>query len=276
MSEHSLALWDNLPTISEKDSLVRRVTQVTRVNRTNHVLKPAHSHMQTIEGKRAMLIIDSAITKCLLVSAFPKIIKNLDVWSYALKKRLFELTRQITRELIKVRPATEALIRHYQEWEVEPSGPVKHMTSLLVQLRHLMRHELLTTPKERAQKDEYLAMAERRSLKQAKQVEEKNAEISLLMNKLLKLEEETQTHIQNIHEKFLSDDRVAKSRHNANVTILKDDLQATHQTYKTLCEQHRKDQLAVRREKWKIEDEMDGILKKMDNQLYNIQVNCSS
>ncbi|VDN12831.1 unnamed protein product [Dibothriocephalus latus] len=108
MSEHSVALWDNLPTISEKDSLVRRVTQVSQVKRTNHVLKPAHKHMQTIEGKRAMLIIDSAITRCLLVSAFPKIIENLDVYGLLLGTETVELFKKYAPLVHEYQALTEA------------------------------------------------------------------------------------------------------------------------------------------------------------------------
>ncbi|VDM25485.1 unnamed protein product [Hydatigera taeniaeformis] len=83
-----------------------------------------------------------------------------------LKDRLFDVTRQITRCIVAEPVVAAALIRHYREWRVEPSGAIRELTSQLVQLRFILRQVLLVSPHETAVRDEYIEKAEKQGAKQ--------------------------------------------------------------------------------------------------------------
>ncbi|KAM7535334.1 hypothetical protein Aperf_G00000093009 [Anoplocephala perfoliata] len=205
----STAIWDNLPTITDRISLTKKALSEgpqqessSKFNQSHFaLLKPTYEHMPTIEGKRAMLIMDTCVTKVLLVSSFPQIASNLPYYEPLLgtevnllfkkyktasaeyeaminrgdvnrqtlneiKERIYHLTRQITRCIINEPNVTAALIQHYQEWQVEPHGAIRELASYLVQLRFILRQMLLISPKETAARDEYIDWAKRQEAKQ--------------------------------------------------------------------------------------------------------------
>ncbi|VDN12176.1 unnamed protein product [Dibothriocephalus latus] len=71
-----------------------------------------------------------------------------------------------------------ALLRHYQQWGVEACPPLKHMGSLLVQMRFLVRQALLTTTKEKTKREEYQNKTERRMRRQLRLIEEMTTDLS--------------------------------------------------------------------------------------------------
>ncbi len=88
------------------------------------------------------------------------------------KSELFDVIRRISRVLLADRQVTAALVRHYREWQVEPTDPVKNLASILVQLRFILRQILLVTPKEAARRAEYIERAEKRGTEQAKSIQQ--------------------------------------------------------------------------------------------------------
>ncbi|KAF8571220.1 hypothetical protein P879_00617 [Paragonimus westermani] len=87
-------------------------------------------------------------------------------------QKLFELTRQLLRELLTNPSAISALIRHREQWDIEPSMNCRRLAIQLVHLRSLIRNDLLTTPKARACRDEFLERLRRRDSEQRRTVEE--------------------------------------------------------------------------------------------------------
>ena len=105
----STAVWDHLPpindrvrhTITEADTVKQE--DLSKLNQSQDVamLKPSQKHMQTIEGKRAMLIMDTCISKVLLVSAFPQIVANIQHYELLLGrevKLLFKEYEKVSTE----------------------------------------------------------------------------------------------------------------------------------------------------------------------------------
>lgn len=88
----STAIWDNLPPITDRIALTKKslseTPQQKRGSKFNQshfaLLKPVHEHMPTIEGKRAMLIMDNCVSKVLIVSTFPQIASNLPYYEFLL------------------------------------------------------------------------------------------------------------------------------------------------------------------------------------------------
>ena len=60
-----------------------------------------------------------------------------------------------------------ALIRHYRQWRVEPTGAIRELASQLVQLRFILRQVLLVSPRETAERDEFIERAEKQGAKQS-------------------------------------------------------------------------------------------------------------
>ncbi|VDM36355.1 unnamed protein product [Hydatigera taeniaeformis] len=98
----STAVWEHLPPISGRVGLINP-GDTSKLNQSPHLamLKPAHKHMQTIEGKRAMLIMDNCISKMLLVAAFPQISANIKYYELLLGrevKLLFKEYEKVSAE----------------------------------------------------------------------------------------------------------------------------------------------------------------------------------
>lgn len=68
--------------------------------------------------------------------------------------------------------AVSALIRHREQWGITPSAGCKRLAMLLIHLRSLTKNDLLTTPKARARRDEFLERLRRRDLEQSRSIEE--------------------------------------------------------------------------------------------------------
>ncbi|BHF72195.1 hypothetical protein SprV_0401525900 [Sparganum proliferum] len=220
-----------------------------------NVLTPVQTHLQPIEAKRAMLILDDLVTKVLLVGAFPKILSNIETfallvgdeatnifrkleplakeldegitpgsslriseltgstanqWAISdpvdaffnppknrlamVKDTVFSLSRHLIRSLMSNKEACFALLRHYKQWDVEACPAIKHLGSLLVQMRFLVRQALLTTTREKTMREEYQNKTERRMRRQARLIEEMTNDLSNQTeehNKMAKLDSVT-------------------------------------------------------------------------------------
>lgn len=101
-SENSVAVWNRLPPISASETSVRTASSLHRRSSTDNarpteqvsILTPMHTHMQTIEGKRAMLIMDSCITKVLLVASFPRIVADIKTYELLLGREVVLLFKE--------------------------------------------------------------------------------------------------------------------------------------------------------------------------------------
>lgn len=60
------------------------------------------------------------------------------------------------------------LVLHQSQWNIEPGEAIRELLAALIQLRFLMRQDLLTTPKERALQDNYLEEMGHHVVKQTK------------------------------------------------------------------------------------------------------------
>ncbi|VEL33946.1 unnamed protein product [Protopolystoma xenopodis] len=87
---------------------------------------------------------------------------------WTLADHLFTLTREIVRELFNNPVAINSIIQHQKQWGIHPSMGSRHLVGLVIQLRGLTRDELMTTPKARARREEYLAKVARRDSEQKK------------------------------------------------------------------------------------------------------------
>ncbi|CDI98158.1 IQ domain containing protein D [Echinococcus multilocularis] len=325
----SSAVWEHLPPISGRVGLMQ-LEDTSKVDQSPHLamLKPAQKHMQTIEGKRAMLIMNTCVSKVLLVAAFPQIVANIKHYELLLgrevkvlfreyeristeyeiavnasstqptvscqklrelKDRLFDVTRQITRCIVAEPVVTAALIRHYREWRVEPSAPIRELASQLVQLRFILRQVLLVSSHETAARDEYIKRAEKQDAKQGatlqrlidrlevmtqehnKVSEEKIREIERLNACLLTTEERAMETIAEMQEKFVKEHKEARKKHKKTMQILSEDSAAAKKMYEEESASFRKRELAIRRQKWRLEDQLESIVKKMDDQLFELQ-----
>ncbi|KAL5108752.1 Dynein regulatory complex protein 10 [Taenia crassiceps] len=325
----STAVWEHLPPISSRVGLMQP-EETSKLDKSPHLtmLKPTQKHMQTIEGKRAMLIMDTCISKVLLVAAFPQIVANIKHYELLLgrevkllfdeykrvsteyemvvntpsakpnvscqkvrelKERLFDVTRRITRCIVAEPVVTAALIQHYREWRVEPSGPMRELASQLVQLRFILRQVLLVSPHETAARDEYIERAEKQDAKQEvtlqrlmdrlevmtqehnKVSEEKIREVERLNTCLLTTEKSATETIEEMREKFIKDHKMAQKKHNKTVEILSEDSVAAKKMYEEESASFRKRELAIRRQKWRLEDQLESVVKKMDDQLFELQ-----
>ncbi|EUB61180.1 IQ domain-containing protein D [Echinococcus granulosus] len=387
----SSAVWEHLPPISGRVGLMQS-EDTSKVDQSPHLamLKPAQKHMQTIEGKRAMLIMNTCVSKVLLVAAFPQIVANIKHYELllgrevkvlfreyeristeyevvvnassteptvscqklhemvskeddflrrsadskettpvkvpiepqktgeplclipgvirlflkklqvflkrdvgteedVLKDRLFDVTRQITRCIVAEPVVTAALIRHYREWRVEPGGPMRELASQLVQLRFILRQVLLVSSHEIAARDEYIERAEKQGAKQGatlqrlidrlevmtqehnKVSEEKIREIERLNACLLSTEERATETIAEMQEKFIKEHKEARKKHKKTMQILSEDSAAAKKMYEEESAAFRKRELAIRRQKWRLEDQLESIVKKMDDQLFELQ-----
>ncbi|KAH9284733.1 hypothetical protein ECG_03207 [Echinococcus granulosus] len=325
----SSAVWEHLPPISGRVGLMQS-EDTSKVDQSPHLamLKPAQKHMQTIEGKRAMLIMNTCVSKVLLVAAFPQIVANIKHYElllgrevkvlfreyeristeyevvvnassteptvscqklHELKDRLFDVTRQITRCIVAEPVVTAALIRHYREWRVEPGGPMRELASQLVQLRFILRQVLLVSSHEIAARDEYIERAEKQGAKQGatlqrlidrlevmtqehnKVSEEKIREIERLNACLLSTEERATETIAEMQEKFIKEHKEARKKHKKTMQILSEDSAAAKKMYEEESAAFRKRELAIRRQKWRLEDQLESIVKKMDDQLFELQ-----
>ncbi|VDQ15279.1 unnamed protein product [Trichobilharzia regenti] len=85
--------------------------------------------------------------------------------------RLYDVTRLLLRDLMANPLAVSALIRHREQWAIEPSSSCRKLVSLLVHLRTLTRNELLTTQKAKIKRDDFLDRLHRKDLEQTKQIE---------------------------------------------------------------------------------------------------------
>ncbi|VDN08828.1 unnamed protein product [Dibothriocephalus latus] len=97
MSQYSVALWNKLPPITERSSCIHRAWDLkSNVSQnTMNVLRPVQTHLQPIEAKRAMLILDDLVTKVLLVGAFPKIISNIETFALLVGNEAANMFKQI-------------------------------------------------------------------------------------------------------------------------------------------------------------------------------------
>lgn len=94
----STAVWEHLPPISSRMGLMQP-EDTSKLNQSPHLtmLKTAQKHMQTIEGKRAMLIMDTCISKVLLVAAFPQIVANIKHYELLLGREVKLLFKEYER-----------------------------------------------------------------------------------------------------------------------------------------------------------------------------------
>ncbi|KAL7060997.1 hypothetical protein AAHC03_09541 [Spirometra sp. Aus1] len=97
MSQFSVALWNKLPPITERSSCVHRAFDLKSSvsQNTMNVLTPVQTHLQPIEAKRAMLILDDLVTKVLLVGAFPKILSNIETFALLVGDEATNIFRKI-------------------------------------------------------------------------------------------------------------------------------------------------------------------------------------
>ncbi|VDD83639.1 unnamed protein product [Mesocestoides corti] len=113
-SEYSVAVWDRLPTISGSANLVTTGSfsrqEKSELEQTQHavLLKPVQKHIQTIEGKRAMLVMDTCITKVLLVSALPQIVANMKNYEVLLGRKVTLSIREYERVALEYEAAVKA------------------------------------------------------------------------------------------------------------------------------------------------------------------------
>ncbi|VDO11715.1 unnamed protein product [Rodentolepis nana] len=325
----STAIWNDLPSISDRVTANEKPeTECPPKEADLTILKPAQKHVPTIEGKQVMQIMDNCITKVILVSAFPKFTSNLayyelllgwkaceqierykaasseydtimngcenvgDLYHFKLnelKERITNTTRQGIHNMLSEAEVTSALIKHYQEWKVEPEGKIRELASYLVQLRSMMHHQLLFSSQETAEREEFLEQTQRHGIRQAqviqrleeqwdsmmkkhnKMLETKIQEIERINSCLLSREEEMTAKINEMREGFLKEYKEAREQHKKTVSIMLEEVAAAKKRYEDEIAPVQKQELMIRRRKWMLEDQLYSTIRKMDEQLFKLQ-----
>ncbi|VDL18940.1 unnamed protein product [Hymenolepis diminuta] len=327
--QESDAIWNKLPPINDRITIVKKSEAEISQNKADiTILKPTQKHVSTIEGKQVMQIMDNCISKILLVSALPKIAghiayyelllggeicdqikeykaasneydamliynqkeENLDQCKLKkLKERITNATRQIIHCMLAKPEITSALIKHYEEWKVEPEGAIRDLASFMVQLRFTMHYQLLFSPQETAKKEEFLEQTRRQEIKQAQEIrrleeqqdlmikkhnkviETKIQEIELLNSCLISKEEEMTAKINEMREKYLEEYNEAQHQHMKTINVMSEEAAATKRQYEDEIAPFQKQELMIRRQKWILEDQLHTTIKKMDEQLFKLQ-----
>lgn len=78
---------------------------------------------------------------------------------------------------------TSALIKHYVEWKVEPEGTIRDLASFMVQLRSTMHYQLLFSPQETAEREEFLEQTQRQETKQAQEIQRLEEQQDLMIKR---------------------------------------------------------------------------------------------
>nr|CDS29760.1 IQ domain containing protein D [Hymenolepis microstoma] len=326
----STAIWNNLPSISDGVTTTEKPeAEFPQKAADLTILKPTQKHVPTVEGKQVMQIMDNCISKVILVSAFPKFTDNLTYYELLLggevceqierykaastaydtimndfqnegdqyhcklkelKERIINTTRQIIHYMLAEPGITSALIKHYQEWKVEPEGTIRELASYLVQFRFMMRHQLLFSSQETAEREEFLEQTQRHGNRQAqvirrleeqldsmmkkrnKMLETKIQEIERINSCLLSREEETAAKINEMREGFLKEYQEARKQHKKTVSIMLEEVAEAKKRYENEIAPVQKQELMIRRRKWMLEDQLYSTIRKMDEQLFKLQI----
>ncbi|KER24922.1 hypothetical protein T265_07544 [Opisthorchis viverrini] len=224
--------------------------------------------------------------------------------------RLFEVTRLLLREMLANPLAISALIRHREQWNIEPSFNCRRLAIQLVHLRSLTRNDLLTTPKARAKRDDFLERLRRRDLEQRKTIEELTSQYKALQEtqrlqliermervreiqaKIRDIQEQTQNQLRELKQQHDNERRVAKQKHHrmfilqsfSNTTprigvtwadkMMREQeacLQQAAQHLTWLTKHNMDHERHIRMEKWKVEDTIAATLSKTDTELFEMQ-----
>lgn len=203
--------------------------------------------------------------------------------------RLFELTRMILRELLNNPLAISAMIRHREKWDIEPSPSCRRLAIQLVHLRSLTRNDLLTTPKARARRDDFLERLRRRDLEQRRMIDELTGQyevlqktqktqllermkrVRALQDKIRGVQQKTQDSLSEMKQKYDSEKRLASQKHYEAMRELENILKAAKEQLAQLTQRNYENERKIRMEKWKIEDTIAAELTKMDTHLFEMQ-----
>ncbi|CAH8832078.1 unnamed protein product [Trichobilharzia szidati] len=204
--------------------------------------------------------------------------------------RLYDVTRLLLRDLMANPLAVSALIRHREQWAIEPSSSCRKLVNLLVHLRTLTRNELLTTQKAKIKRDDFLDRLHRKDLEQTKQIEiltetynqlkstqlsqttDRMDQIKELKSKIQQVQKETQDRLAGFKQDYNMSQWTAYKKHQESVQTLKMFLEDAKNQLNELTKKSVQHEHKLRSEKWKIEDVIySGIFKK-DTDLFEMQV----
>ncbi|CAL8107840.1 unnamed protein product [Calicophoron daubneyi] len=206
-----------------------------------------------------------------------------------ISSRLFEVTRLLLRELLLNPLAITALIRHREQWAIEPSCSCRKLAVQLVHLRSLTRNDLLTTPKARAKRDDFLERLRRRDLEQKRTIEELTNQLSTLQEtqrvqlvermkrmqeiqqKIKAIQEKTQEGLRQLKLQYDAERRLARQKHSESMRSLEGMLSSAKQQLKALTESNSERERKIRAEKWKVEDSISAELNKADTEMFEMQ-----
>ncbi|VDP65637.1 unnamed protein product [Echinostoma caproni] len=203
--------------------------------------------------------------------------------------RLFEVTRLLLREMMNNPLAISALIRHREQWAIEPSASCRRLAVQLVHLRSLTRNDLLTTPKARARRDEFLERLRRRDMEQKRMIEELTKQfqtlqesqrsqlvermerVKHLQRQIRDIQEKTQNELSQLKHQYDTERHLSNQKHKESMRAMELFLETSKTHLKTLIEQNIKYERKVRAEKWKVEDEISNMLAKADTEMFEMQ-----
>lgn len=245
---------------------------------------PRYTDRDATEQHRLSLV--SFEDGCSVLSDFPQVPRSAKSSTAA---RLFELTRLILRELLRNPLAVSAIIRHREKWDIEPSPSCRRLAIQLVHLRSLTRNDLLTTPKARARRDNFLERLRRRDLEQKRltdelteqfqalqetqktQLLERMTRVRALQEKIRDVQQRTQETLTEMKQKYDNEKRVAKQKHNEAMRELENILKTAKEQLSQLTQRNYERVRKIGLEKWKIEDTIAAELTKMDTHLFEMQ-----
>ncbi|KAF5404635.1 IQ domain-containing protein D [Paragonimus heterotremus] len=204
-------------------------------------------------------------------------------------QKLFELTRQLLRELLANPLAISALIRHREQWDIEPSMSCRRLAIQLVHLRSLTRNDLLTTPKARARRDEFLERLRKRDLEQRRTIEELSNKLDDLQTaqrtqliermkrlreiqtKIRSIQEKTQAALRELKQQYENERRAVRQKHRESMRDLESSLRTSKQQLSDLTKNNIEFERKLRMEKWKVEDSVSALLTKTDTDMFEMQ-----
>nr|VZI42745.1 unnamed protein product [Spirometra erinaceieuropaei] len=162
-----------------------------------------------------LTVLDYAYDIALLASSFDDLqsmLSRVNEVAKLVKDTVFSLSRHLIRSLMSNKEACFALLRHYKQWDVEACPAIKHLGSLLVQMRFLVRQALLTTTREKTMREEYQNKTERRMRRQARLIEEMTSDLATQTEEHNKMVNQTKEDIEKVRNALLQMEKDAMDK----------------------------------------------------------------
>ncbi|VDD75414.1 unnamed protein product [Mesocestoides corti] len=207
-----------------------------------------------------------------------------------LKDALFEHCRKLIHAFLKNHEATFAVLRHYHEWRVEHSSAVRHMASLLVQRRYLLRYDFVTTRDQALERERYREGREKRISKisarvtalldnlqrinkdNASELKNLHDDIQKTEVQLMELEVESKSRVRDVYRKFARKYSENRQQFESKMQLLGEDLEQVKTEFTEHRDKAKRDRQGLRRQLNKSGEVVAMCLNNMDDKLFDLEL----